>query len=29
MVPAPDRAKDMGGGNVEDEELQRDLETGD
>ncbi|BAQ16411.1 hypothetical protein GL4_0951 [Methyloceanibacter caenitepidi] len=29
MMPAPDRAKTTGGGNVEDEELQRDLETGD
>ena len=30
MMPAPDRAKATGGGgNVEDEELQRDLETGD
>lgn len=30
MMPAPDRAEGKsGGGNVEDEELQRDLETGD
>lgn len=29
MMPAPDRAETKSGGNVEDEELQRDLETGD